>query len=728
VDALERNGGPAGEAQAVRELSSWLRTPEGLAYRKRLGIKLATDEDIAASAYHEVAHYLPNSDVISLARTAEGVTPRQLKEAVPNAYQRPLVHTGQLGENLAHSNRTSQVLDRVMTTWFRTMTEIPADRMSRHPLFNQLYEGHATRLARQEIKQGVKISQADADRLAETARRLALRDTRNLVFDIAHRSDAAAALRFMSPFFSATTEAWQRWARIIADRPEIVGYATKFFNTPAALGHMVDADGNHVDANGYSTDPATGKKRLVPKGERKILVRVPGFIAHSSIGKELGMDASGSWLISQDSMNLVTQGDPWFNPGVGPMVQIPVNALVKDKPEWAEVARKAGILPFGPETGSAAQQLSSMLLPSTLKNAMTAYDTSDERYQTVRLHILQKAAFEHATLGKPMPSAKELADQTRNYWLWSSAISFTQPFATQRQDPFQFYRDQYNALRRKNYLTADQEFLDKYGESYFIFAQSMSDNTSGIAATSKAVRLVKQYGDMIAAQPELAALIVGPEGNGPFSPEAYAYELNNPLVPGGSEMMRTKMSADQAMKENQKRLGWSQFNTQMNRLYAELSKRGMISLEDKGAEDLNLQKKALVGLLSTPTMPDGTANRYYNAQWAEDYATFNSQKYAQLIPKLQQLADSKLADQPQRSDLRALRDYLEIRSAVTDALAQRKAAGGDGTLSAKSNRDIRRAWVKTVGGLVEKDTRFGDLYHRYLSRDLDVDAEREADQ
>jgi hypothetical protein len=42
------------------------------------------------------------------------------------------------------------------------------------------------------MKQGVKITQADADRIAETARRLALKDTRKLVFDIAHRSDAAA--------------------------------------------------------------------------------------------------------------------------------------------------------------------------------------------------------------------------------------------------------------------------------------------------------------------------------------------------------------------------------------------------------------------------------------------------------------------------------------------------------------------------------------------------------
>src|SRR5436853_6681948 len=124
---------------------------------------------------------------------------------------------------------------------------------------------------------------------------------------------------------------------------------------------------------------------------------------------------------------------------------------------------------------------------------------------------------------------------TRNYWLFRAGSAFLHAAATSRQDPYQFFRDQYNNLRRANPLTADQEFLNRYGESYFIFAQSQSKNQSGIPATVRAVELEKQYGDILAQHPELGALIVGPEGKGPFSPEAYSYQLNHPLTPGGSE-------------------------------------------------------------------------------------------------------------------------------------------------------------------------------------------------
>jgi hypothetical protein len=264
-------------------------------------------------------------------------------------------------------------------------------------------------------------------------------------------------------------------------------------------------------------------------------------------------------------MDLVTQGDPWFHPGVGPIVQIPVNELVKDKPKAAEMARHLGVLPFGPQQGTGVigngplGRAVGFMMPSTIKNFLTAYDTSDERYQAVKLQIMQRAAYEHSELHKPMPSAKQIADMTKSYWMFSAASAFLQPMATQKADKYQFYRDQYNALRRIDPMTADDQFLERYGESYFIFAQSQSKNDSGIPATTKAVELSKKYGDLIAANPELGALIVGPEGDGPFSPEAYSYQLNSPLTPRGQ-----RDAADQDVRrrrhaDNKRRQGWADF-------------------------------------------------------------------------------------------------------------------------------------------------------------------------
>jgi len=715
---------------SVDDMVKWLKsTAEGRDYQNRLGVgangAISNPEELANSIWHDVAEYMPTPE-IRLKALEGGVTPEFLKESVPMA-ARPDVHTGQVGQAAV---RYYRAMDNVMAKWYKFAATMPADRLSRHPLFNQLYEGHMKSLAGQLRKQGAyDTTVAGVENMAQTARRLALKDTRKLVFDIAHRSDAAAALRFISPFFAATAESFQRWGRIIADNPAVVGYANNFYNAPLAAGHMQDADGNEIDREGYAytIDPKTGKavKSLVPKKDRYIVGRMPKWAVDGTGGKygpfaaAFGIEpASRDFKLSQNSMDLVTQGDPWFNPGMGPIVQIPVNELVKDKPRQAELARRLQILPFGPQSGNPVTTATSFLMPSAVKNFLTAFDTSNTRYQAVKLQIMQRAMYEHDQLGKPMPSPSQISKMTRDYWLFSAESAFLQPMATQKADKYQFYRDQYNALQRQNPLTADDEFLKRFSESYFIFAQSQSKNESGVPATVKAVELEKKYGNLIAQNPELGALIVGPEGNGPFSPEAYSYQLNTPVTPGGAEMQRTKMSADEAMQDNQRRKGWSDFTTLMNGLGAQLRNAGFKSYSDKGAEQFKALKSQIVQALGSPTLPDGQANPYYNEQWSKDYNTLDPLKYERLIPSLTQVAHSDLAQDPNRSDLRVLQNYLAVRQYVTQQLAARKKAGGSNVITAQSNADLLAGWQSIVDGLIESDTRFGDLHSRYLSRDL----------
>jgi len=727
-------------AEAVRWMTSDSR---GIAYRARLP-KYLDNEDIAQSQRYEIDQYMHTPEIRMKALEDKGVSPDFLKKATPDIADRPDVHIGQVGQSQLHHANT---LDRVIEKWYRFAATQPANKMSRHPLFNQFYEGHLKKITTQRKLQGQpNFTVDDVEKIAHSSRQLALRDMRGLVFDIAHRSDASAALRFISPFFSATAEAFQRWGRVIADKPQVVGYAGNWYNAPAYTGAMQDLDGNTVNADGNTYIPiyplkADGTpdytkkpqvvKRQVPKSERYIITRVPKWFAESPLGAAFNVtNAGGKLALSQNSMDMVTQGDPWFNPGVGPIVQIPVNELVKDKPRAAEMAREFGVLPFGVQGGGAFGdnpfgRAANMATPAQFRNFLTAFDTSDTRYQQIKLQIMQKAIYEHQELHKPMLSAQQIADKTRNYWLFSAASSFLQPVATQRKDPYQFYRDQYNALRNQNPLTADDQFLERYGESYFIFAQEISKSV-GVQPTMNALDIAKKYGKEIEKNPDLAALVVGPEGNGPFSPEAYQYELNNPLTPGGAEMMRTKMSATDAMKENQRRLGWAKYTAKMNTVTASLHKAGFASFADAGAEDFADQKKAWTSLYAEPLYPDGTPNPYYNAEWSKDFFTTDQRKYERLIPGLTQIANSDLAKQPGRSDLRMLQQYLGGRKALVGQLNDLKKAGEAHTLAAQDNADLKNQWVSFVDGLVEADTKFGDLYHRYLARDMGVDAEEEA--
>jgi hypothetical protein len=743
--------------KTVDEMADWMKsTAQGIAYRKRLPQNLYV-EDIARSAKYEVDQYLTTPELrMKALEGPDAVTPAWLDKAFPKLVDRPDVHTGQVGlTQLEHA----KALDRIISKFYKVAATMPADRMSRHPLFNQFYEGHVARLSKQWMKQtGNPLGQrsvADVEAMANSARQLALRDTRALVFDIAHRSDAAAAMRFLSPFFSATAEAFQRWGRVIADKPQVAGYAGNWYNSPAYLGAMQDLDGNKIDGEGYTYlpewqlkpdgSPDYSKKpklikTLVPKNERYIVTRLPKWFVNSPAGAILNVrESGGGLLLSQNSINMVTQGDPWFNPGVGPIVQIPVNELVKDKPSTAKLARDLGILPFGVQGGGAFGEnpfgrALNMATPAQFKNFITSFDTSDQRYQQIRLQIMNRTIYDFTQKHDRPPTKAELgqmqkgiADRTRNYWLFSTAAAFTQPFATQRKDPYQFYYDQYNALRRNNPMTADDEFLNRFGESLFIFA-SETTKSQGIPPTTAALNLAKEYGKEIAANPELAALIIGPEGKGPFSPEAYRYELNNPLVPGGSEMMRGKLTADQALEENQRRLGWAKYTKRMNSLTADLHKAGFQSFSDEGAEDFQDQRQAWTKLYAEPLYPDGTENPYYNEAWSKDFYTQDARKYERMIPALTTIANSRLADRPERSDLRMLQQYLGGRKALLGELNELQQAGLPHTLNAGANNDLRYRWAQFVDGLIEESPKFGDLYHRYLSRDMGVNAEEEVQQ
>lgn len=739
----------------VDEMVHWLKG-RGATYRARLPRNIPPEE-FARSAKYEVDQYLFSPEIRQQALTPEGVDAAFLKKVAPDEVMRPDVHAGEIGlSQLQHA----KTLDRVVDKFYRIAATIPADRMSRHPLFNALYEGHLKRGVAQwklQAGEGVeKMSVREVEAMAHRARQLSLRDTRKLVFDIAHRSDAGAALRFLSPFFSATTEAFQRWGRVIGDKPQIVGYAANWYNAPAYLGAMQDMDGNKIDEFGYTYIPQYAQKadgtsdysrplapikRLVPKSERYIITRLPKWVVDSPLGYALNVkESDGNLALSQNSINLVTQGDPWFNPGVGPIVQIPVNEFVKDKLPQAKLARELGILPFGVQGGQTfgdniVGRSFAIAAPALIKNALTSMDTSDNRYQLIKMQIMNREIYnftqEHhgqqPTKAQIGALEKKVSDRTASYWRFQAVASFLQPFATQRKDPMQFYYDQYNALRRKNSKTADDEFLARYGDSHFIFASEIS-NSQGVAPTEAAVRLAKEHGKELAQFPELAPLVIGPKGDGPFSPEAYNYELNHPLVPGSPEMMRTKMTADEAVDENRRRLGWSKYTKKMNELTAKLHKAGYLSFDDDGAEDFKADKKAWTQLWGEPTFPDGTPNPDYNEQWSKDFYTQDQRKYERLIPALRTIANSSLANEPKRSDLRKLQEYMGGRQALMDELNAREDAGDPHTLDADANEDLRLQWTSFVDGLIEESPRFGDLYHRYLSNDLGLNVLREVQQ
>lgn len=312
-------------------------------------------------------------------------------------------------------------------------------------------------------------------------------------------------------------------------------------------------------------------------------------------------------------------------------------------------------------------------------------------------------------------------------------MAFSLPFSMNQQDPYQYFRDEFDRMQKLDPDSADEKFYEKYGDSFYMFSRSMSQNNTGLKPTVEGVQMGAYYQDLInKVGPEYASLIVGDEGDGEFSQGAYFYQKTHGAGAGSGKMQREQLDPREAWEKGQRAKGWQQYNSAMTALDAQLFKSGFGSYDDPGAEQLKLSKKAIIYLLTKREMPDGKPNNFYNEAWEKEWNSFDKGKYDRNASKLMQIVDdpelwSKAVNEDGsvgiRSDIYTLRTYLEYRKEMQKALLIRKQQGGSDDITTQQNGDLKDSWDRTVIKLLEADTKFGWVHRRYFGTDMGFDKE-----
>lgn len=688
------------------ELEAWLGTPEGRAHRKESPINNMSDADMADRIVSHIDHYLPmhTPQTVALRQAvAEGAEDSKVASLMRNvaAADRPDVQSAGLEYALGKGDALKSI-DNMMTKWYTTMNQLPAEILSRNPLFFQLYRQHVSELWSGAMDQGIaKLSPQRQQQMAEKARQLALKDVKKFTFNMDFETKLAHSLRFVSPFFGPMQESFTRWGRIIADKPDVVAQAAKIYSTPIRTGHAVDQNGNPVDSDGYVTNP-DGTKTLVAKSDMHLQFQIPTWAQ-----KGLGLDGGTVVDMPINTLNLVLQNDPWFNPGTGPWVQVPANyAALRSDPTMGDMLKKFGILQ-SVQQNSLSQVSGSM--PKFLAQIMS---TDKEQEQKDMLQIMQAEDYKWKNgMRSTEPTWQEVKDKAEHGAFMRAMMKTVLPVSANFKDPYQFFRDRYSELQRTNPKTADQVFLAKYGDAAFAFTGAVTKSGKGLPATAEAVMADKKYSYLTDQFPELAPLIVGPYGEGQFSQTAYVQQL--------ASGERKIQSAKDAMDQAEANAGWATFGKYMNQLTAQLYQNGFKSFQDKGAEVLNGKRKAVIAMLSSPKLPNGKENPYYNAQFSQQYNTVDRTKDDRMADAMGKIVtEGSLINDPMRSDIRSLASYLTYRTAMQTVLANRDKAGGSADINAKQNGDLKQIFHGIVMHMVEGDTRFQSLHDRFLSRDL----------
>jgi hypothetical protein len=668
------------------EIRDWmLKTPEGRARMRALHI--GDPMENIDMIHDQIDKYLP-TERARAAAAANSFTMKTIDTTWPAASSRPEV-AGNIGL-LAHGGAPSVGYIKHYTQKLIKFTgSLPDDILVRHPLANTLYKTNFSDVVQSRIAQGHEDT-FTVDEL-NTLRKAAITQTRTqmqkLLYDTSTFSSFGSTVRFMSPFFNAWHNAMGAWTSLIAQNPSLVlrGYQAKqaLWNNPASIDMTTGL-------------PANDK---TPLSNLAIVTHMPGPLANF-----LGLKDMNFIPISVSKVISPTYADSIGNPGWGPLVVAPVNALVKRDPSLINNPFAQQILggritqndlqSFVP---SVAGQLSDVL---HLGGVTGSADDVATRAK-LEWSLWQEQMYDYTNGKGPEPNWNDIEKQASWLDFMTMIAGRALPLGFTTDPNHQFLIDEYKRMEGMDPKNAQQDFWDKYGNAGFVFTQSLSKNSGGIAATPGAIQAYKRHESLIKKYPELAALVVGPNGDGNFNDMAFQWETANGL--------RTYMTPQEAASMEQTNLGWAQYNKIMANLNYQVAARGLTSIKQTGAKDLRQARDAFVAATGDST------SKYYNPDFYSSYGSFNQNAYNARIQAIEKIAaDPALqADYTVRSEIASLNYYFQLRDQARAYLSGRKSK----SLTASSNSDVANWFDYGLSLRMQQDTKFQGIYERFLKHD-----------
>lgn len=608
----------------------------------------------------------------------------EMMENIDEALRPDVVHAEIVQQTLGN-HPVIQYMKEFVSESFDLLGRMPTDTLSRQPFFKQLYAKEMVRLRQLRAQQGLPMNEDAILRMNKSARNYAIREVRDYLYDLAETSRFGYMVRHIAPFYPAWQEVLTVWGKLAVQDPSVIARGRLIWTAPDKLGIV-------------ETDEETGEQFMM-------------FRLSEQTADKLGLSgwqrylATGGLSFAKSSFNLVLNSPL---PGVGPLIQYPVNEVVKNKPELEEMLRF--ILPNGVQTNSSAILLSPLIrqLQSELKG-----ERGDLSMQRAFRDALTWMDVEYRSGKRTIPptpqEAMSVARGLHTIRMFTRLMSPAQPLFNSPLKPYiDIYRDLQDNLGPE---TADEVFLNEYGNEFFAVTLSRTVSKTGIPPTVEAETARRDFEDLIKQYPEYGRLILGDRALGEFSTGAFAAQLERPLDPDNpfSEAERTYRETEidprtGGIIEVDRRLGWQEYIQALDYIDLERRKRGLPNLRVAAAQDLAEAKRNVVGYLS---------QKY--PSWWEDFNTRNDLKWDQRIGALKNIADNGALRS--RADIQGLQTYLDVRAMVLQELNRRDQLGGSSSLTSTANQDLANAWETAVFTILEDNIAFGPLFYRYLEGD-----------
>jgi len=588
--------------------------------------------------------------------------------------------------------RVQEKLDNI----FQNIGTMPTDVLTRSLVFRNGYTREMTRrLARYEDSGKFRLTESQIKQMERQSRTVAIKETRNLLYDLAERSKFEEIVANVMPFYGAWQEVITRWTGLAARNPAFVAAGARNFRK--GIETMDGTDENGVPVFVLS----------LPEGLMNM--EIPG-LGIKAFGR---MSALGENAIDFNfgSASMISAGLPGF----GPLVSIATSETVLKVPELAESLDL--LLPYGPTEGqSFLERVIKNVQPTWTKTAASAQFNTAQR-QRVKARITADLAAEYAENGEVIDNEAEWAEfeaeidrRATNILTVRMLGNLGLPINFVAQSPHYAIIHGYKEVtKNKGLEAADEWLLSKHPEMFAVLGRQTRVRTVA-SATLEGEKLYQQTKEFADNNSEIGDFIVGKVGS-----LDSGFEYNRAVqIKEINEGRRVRLDPREIYTRAAEQKGWAEFRDQMAVIDNELVRRGSnglsVHMNAKTNEDLREMKQKIVTEIAT-----------INPQWKHELDEFESaEERAVAIHSFRKVADSPLFED--RVEIDKIRDYIDMRDKIAVELERRQSSTGDmdrGLLSHDDNEDLDELWTR-FRLQIATESDFAPIFHRYFNNDTSI--------
>lgn len=581
----------------------------------------------------------------------------------------------------AYYKTVGQNLDLLNPAEAQTMLALIDNRATQEGMSAIKYIGDKKTYEKlRQVAASTSKAEGTVAQLDEYAKMVALRETKELLYNATQRNNLEDILRIVVPFGSAWKEVMGTYAKAVIEDPTRIRKAQLIFD--GARKFDPDNDGEGF----FYKDPTTGEYSFNFPLSAEISKLLTGTGINPIERWKTGMPVSLQAPVKRISIGL------GVIPSIGPLAQVAASSILRDTPDNDFIT--SVLLPYGKKTGVS-------VVPTWVSRLKQAWDGNTLNVQTVfgntYIETLRAlSASGEYDLADVNDQERLYADARNKARILTSMRALGQFFGPTSPAP-EFKIDtiqgdvygtqlvkEFQKLQADNYDTAVSEFLRIYGNDALLYISNKTESvTGGLEATDEFGDWERTDGKGILAKYPMTGGFMAPGGDN-FSFEVWSRQL--------AKGRRRRLTDREIVELAQYRAASAQYR----------------ALRDK--------------LPANPTEEQKAWLRKWRIQLNKEYpgfpvvAEFNPGEFPAKIAELKKMVQDKSLTDNDVAD--ATRQYLDARDkAVANYVAAGGAEGGFGTASTAAPL---RDWLARIGIALKQQTpEFARLYDRVLSNEVE---------